>query len=536
MAVSATRAERLLETGLALAAELSLPALLRRIVELAVELSGATYGALGVMSADGTGLNDFITTGLSESKRAAIGPLPRGQGILGLLIREPEPLRLADIARDARSAGFPPNHPPMRSFLGAPVRAHGRIFGNIYLTDKRDAAEFTEDDQASIVVLATQAGVAIANAHLYEEVRMRERWLGAVREVATALLAGTTARNVLELVAQHARDLADADMATVSIPDDNRLRIMAAAGTAATELVNVEVPLSGSLSADVIRSGEAILLEDARMSTLTQPMASLTGVGPMILVPVALRTSAHGVLAVGRREGRRPFHSTDIPLLESFAEQAVLALEYARAQSEIARLTMLEDRERIARDLHDGVIQSLFAVGLGLQGTAGVVGDTGLADRIQQAVGEIDGVIGDLRSYIFGLRPSMLMASNLTNALEQLAHETQERTAVTVVVDVDSSLETRLSDASTQVMQIVREALSNVGRHAEAETCRVSVRRESGAAVIEIDDDGRGFDVNASPRGMGLGNLAERASAIGGTLTIVSSPEQGTTVRVAIPL
>jgi signal transduction histidine kinase len=164
------------------------------------------------------------------------------------------------------------------------------------------------------------------------------------------------------------------------------------------------------------------------------------------------------------------------------------------------------------------------------------VGDTGLADRIQQAVGEIDGVIGDLRSYIFGLRPSMLMAGNLTNALEQLAHETQERTAVTVVVDVDSSLETRLSDASTQVMQIVREALSNVGRHAEAETCRVSVRRESGAAVIEIDDDGRGFDVNASPRGMGLGNLAERASAIGGTLTIVSSPEQGTTVRVAIPL
>ena len=499
MAVSANRAERLLETGLALAAELSLPALLRQIVEMAVDLSGASYGALGVLSADGTGLNDFITTGISDSQRAAIGHLPRGDGILGVIIREPEPLRLADIARDARSVGFPANHPPMRSFLGAPVRAHGRVFGNIYLTDKQNASEFTADDQAAIVVLASQAGVAIANAHLYEEVRMRERWLGAVREVATALLAGTAAHSVLELVAQHARDLADADMVTISIPDENRLRVVAAAGAAATDVGNVEV-------------------------------------GPMILVPVALRTSAHGVMAVGRREGRRPFHFADIPLLESFAEQAVLTLEYARAQSEIARLTMLEDRERIARDLHDGVIQSLFAVGLGLQGTAAVVGDTRLADRIQQAVGEIDLAIGDLRSYIFGLRPSMLTGGSLTNALEQLAHETQERTAVTVVVDVDSSLEARLSDASAHVTQIIREALSNVGRHANAETCRVSVRRESGVAVIEIDDDGRGFDVDASPGGMGLGNLAERASAIGGTLSIVSSPEQGTTVRVEVPL
>jgi two-component system, NarL family, sensor histidine kinase DevS len=301
-------------------------------------------------------------------------------------------------------------------------------------------------------------------------------------------------------------------------------------------VVNVEVPLSDSLSAEVIRTGEAILVEDARISAPTQPMVSLIGAGPMIMVPVALRTSAHGVMAVGRGEGRRPFHSADIPLLESFAEQAVLTLEYARAQSEIARLTMLEDRERIARDLHDGVIQSLFAVGLGLQGTAAVVGDTRLADRIQQAVGEIDLVIGDLRSYIFGLRPSMLTGGSLTNALEQLAHETQERTAVTVVVDVDSSLEVRLSGASAHVTQIIREALSNVGRHANAETCRVSVRRESGVAVIEIDDDGRGFDVDASPGGMGLGNLAERASAIGGTLSIVSSPEQGTTVRVEVPL
>ncbi|TMB88525.1 MAG: GAF domain-containing protein, partial [Chloroflexi bacterium] len=264
MAVSESRAEALLSTGLALAAELSLPVLLQRLIELAVELTEARYGALGVLSADGTHLVDFVTTGITDAERAAIGDLPHGRGILGVLIDEAHPLRLDDIAADARSVGFPPNHPHMRSFLGAPVRAHGRVFGNIYLTDKRTAPAFTAEDEAALVVLATQAGVAVANARLYDEVQ--------------------------------------------------------------------------------------------------------------------------------------------------------------RAQAEVARLKVLEDRERIARDLHDGIIQSLFAVGLGLQGTSAVIGDARLADRIQQAVAEIDRVIGDLRSYIFGLRPSVLAAGDLTNALEQLAH------------------------------------------------------------------------------------------------------------------
>ncbi len=341
-----------------------------------------------------------------------------------------------------------------------------------------------------------------------------------MREVATTLLAGNPARSALQIVARHARELGDADMATISVPEEDRLRILVADGAGAGELLNVEVPLAGSLSAAVIGTGETMLVDDAPSSGLTQPMVSIAHVGPMILVPLALRTSAHGVLAVGRRAGRPSFGAADVPLLESFAEQAILALEYARAQSEIARLTLVEDRERIARDLHDGVIQSLFAVGLGLQGTAAVVGDSRLGSRIQQAVGEIDRVIGDLRSYIFGLRPSVLTGGGLTNALEQLAHEAAERTGVTVVVDVDASLEAALADSSTQIAHIVREALSNVGRHAEAETCRVSVRREESAAVIEIDDDGRGFDVLAAPRGMGLGNLADRAGAVGGRLSI----------------
>src|SRR5438105_478585 len=380
MAVSTTRAERLLETGLALAAELSLPALLQRIIELAVEVTGARYGALGVLSSDGTSLADFITVGIGDAERAAIGHLPTGRGILGVIIHEPQPLRLADIAQDARAVGFPPQHPAMRSFLGAPIRAHGRVFGNIYLTDKQSAPEFTEDDEAALMVLATQAGVAIANAHLYEEIRLRERWLESVRDVATTLLAGNEARSVLQLLADRARELVDADMATISVPEQGQLRVLVADGVGAEELLNFDVPLTGSLSAEVIGSGQPILVDDARSSSLTQPMVSIAGVGPMLLVPLALRTSAHGVLAVGRTAGRPAFRPADIPLLESFAEQAILALEYARARSEVTRLRVVEDRERIARDLHDGVIQSLFAVGLGLQGMAAAVGDTQLAD------------------------------------------------------------------------------------------------------------------------------------------------------------
>jgi len=536
MALSGTRAERLLDTGLALAAELSLPVLLQRIVDLAAELTGARYGALGVLATDEAGLSDFITSGLSHEQRTAIGELPRGRGILGVLIREPASLRIRAITEDPRSSGFPPNHPAMRSFLGAPIRAHGRVFGNLYLTDKQGASEFTDDDEAAILVLATQAGVAIANAQLYAELQLRERWLDSVREVATSLLVGDRSRKTLQLVAERARELGNADMATISVPEGEGLRIVVADGAGAHDLLGVEVPLLGSLSAEVIRTERAMVVADAGRSPLTQPMVSVARVGPMILVPLALRSAAGGVLAVGRLAGRPGFGPADIPLLESFAEQASVALEYARAVSEISRLGMIEDRERIARDLHDGVIQSLFAVGIGLQGTAAVVGDPRLADRIQQFVSEIDRVIGDVRSYIFGLRPSVLSSGNLANTLEQLAHEVQERTGVTVVVEIDVSLERELESGSAQIVHIVREALSNMGRHAGATTCRVSIRRDRDAAVIEVDDDGSGFDPASAPRGMGLGNLEERAEAIGGSLEVESVPGSGTIVRVRVPL
>ncbi len=368
----------LIEAGLALASELDLDAVLDRIVELAVAITGARYGALGVLGETAPRIERFVTRGITDEERAAIGHLPEGKGILGLLIREARPIRIPEIGDDPRSAGFPPNHPPMHSFLGAPVRALGQVFGNVYLTDKQGATEFTADDEAALVVLATQAGVAIENARLYEESQ--------------------------------------------------------------------------------------------------------------------------------------------------------------RAQQELARLERLEERERIAKELHDGVIQALFAVGMGLQGTAAMANDPEIARRIESATEEIDRTIRDLRNYIFGLRPGILADRQLDQALQQLAQEFQERTDVLTIVEVDAAVSAELASRAADVVQLVREALSNVGRHAEATSCRVTLRRSAGGAELEIDDDGRGFDPDAPSSGMGIANLRERAASLGGELSITSVAGEGTTVRATLPL
>ena len=354
-----------------LASELSLPDVLQRIAELAAELTGAKYAALGVVGPDGKIL-EFVTVGVTAEQRAHIGNLPVGRGILGLLITEARTIRIPDISRDAASVGFPPNHPPMHSFLGAPVKAGGTVFGNIYLTEKQGAPEFTEEDERSVEVLAVQAGVAIENA---------------------------TARRELE------------------------------------------------------------------------------------------------------------------------------------------RLALMEDRERIAKELHDGVVQSLFAVGMGLQATATLSKDEAIEQRVEDAVGEIDRVIRDLRNYIFGLRPGLLADRQLDQALHQLVEEFQAKSGVVAVAEIDGEVAALLGPRAGDVLQLAREALSNVGRHAEAATCRVSLFRRGELAALEIDDDGRGFDPQAaSGSGQGLGNLQDRAKSLGGSLRVESTPSEGTTVRITIPL
>jgi GAF domain-containing protein len=319
------RYERLLEAGLALAGELSLPVALQRIVELAADLAGARYGALGVLGRDGR-ISEFVTTGVTASERAAIGHIPVGRGILGVLIDDARPLRLHDLAEDPRSVGFPPNHPPMRSFLGVPVTARGRVYGNLYLTEKRGGEDFDADDERALVLLAAQAGVAIENAHLYEEAQDRAQRLEAIRAITTAILAGTDSGELLALVTHHARALAGADLATLALPAEaGRLRIEAADGLLADELRGSSFPVEGTVTGEVLRTGKAVALQDASADERGAQPIVRPGVGPALFVPLAVRGSILGSLTVANASGGEPLRDADVQLVETFAEQAAVA-------------------------------------------------------------------------------------------------------------------------------------------------------------------------------------------------------------------
>jgi signal transduction histidine kinase len=540
MRSSKDRRDRLLESVLVIASDLSIQVVLQRIIELAVKLTDARYGALGVIGSDGR-LLDFITTGITPEERRAVGPLPVGEGILGVLIRDAKPLRLAHISKDPRHVGFPPNHPPMESFLGAPVKARGKVFGNIYLTQKVSAPEFDADDEAALLVLATHAGVAIENARLYEAARRRGQWLEAVREISTAILAGTDSDGVLQVIARRARELVDAATATIVTPAPggarDSLTIQVADGAHAADLIGLPVPIEGSVSGDVIQSGKPAVFADASRSDRTyQPMIARGNMGPMVLVPLILRGKPFGTLTVSNPVGGAAFDEEAIRLVETFADQTSVALEYGRAQTELNRLHVLDERERIGRELHDGVIQSLFSVGMGLQATATRSRDPEVESRIESAVGEIDRAIRDLRNYIFGLRPGILADRQLEQALDDLAREFEEKSGVITVTDIDGTVAAELAPRAADLVQFTREALSNVGKHAQATTCRVSLHRDGDQAVLEIDDDGLGFDPVAPQTGLGLRNLKDRALAIGGRVTVESKAGEGTTVQFAIPI
>jgi two-component system, NarL family, sensor histidine kinase DevS len=530
------RYERLLEAGLVLAGDLSLPATLQRIVELAADLAGARYGALGVLGRDGA-ITELITTGVSQADRKAMGHVPHGRGILGVLIHDARPLRLHDLATDPRSAGLPPGHPPMRTFLGVPVMVGGRVYGNLYLTEKEGGQDFDADDERALVLLAAQAGAAIEAAQLFEEATDRAQRLEAVREITTAILAGTDTGELLGLIVGHARALVGADLATLALPlDDERLAVEAADGLLAGELLGTVFPAQGSVTGDVIRTGKAVVLTDAGSDGRTAQPIVAAGVGPAVFVPLAVRGRTLGTLTVANRAGGGLLRETEVQLVETFAEQAAVALEYARLQGELQRLAVLEDRERIAKELHDGAIQALFAVGMGLQGSALLAADPELQGRLQGAVEELDRVIRDLRNYIFGLRPGILADRQLDQALHGLVTDFEQRSGVLAIAEVDPQVAAELTGRAADVVQLAREALSNVSRHAQAATCRVSLYQDEDRAVLEVDDDGRGFDpAQVAGAGQGLRNLRERAERLGGTAELHTGPGQGTRIRVEIP-
>ncbi len=538
MSSAQDRKDALLEAGLTLASELSLPIVLQRIVDLAAQVTDARYGALGVIG-EGGELEEFITTGISARQRRAIGPLPRGRGILGLLIQKPRPIRISNIADHAKSVGFPAHHPPMHSFLGAPVQAMGKVFGNIYLAEKRSARTFSKEDEESVVILATQAGVAIANATLYEESRRRERWLAALRDITSDILADTDADLLLAKIAEHARDLAGADSATILTTSSTpgQLVVAAAVGAEAAQVRGQEVPASKSISGEVMESGAPFVTEDASAHrTAYQPIVRRGGIGPAIFVALRVRGRATGTLMVANLKGGRTFDPGTVRLVETFADQASVAMAYVRAQADVRRVGLMEERERIARELHDGVIQSLFAVGMGLQGTALRTGSPEQSARIEGAVGELDNVIRDLRNYIFGLRPGILADRQLDQALRGLGEEVQAGSRARVEVDIDADLAASLSGRSHEIVQLTREALSNMARHANAKNSSVRLVRAGQNAVLTIEDDGTGFDTREDSHGDGLRNMRERVSGLGGKLQITSTKGKGTSLRITFPV
>jgi signal transduction histidine kinase len=539
-----TREQRqaaLLQAALEISGELSLPVVLQRIVDLAAQLTGARYGALGVLGPGGQ-ITEFITQGLTAAEREAIGHVPVGRGILGLLIREPHPLRLRDLHDHSQSIGFPPHHPAMSSFLGAPVLARGQVFGNIYVTEKQGANEFTREDEESLVILATQAGVAIENSRLYEESRQRERWLGSLKEITEAILEGESdPYTLLRLIAGRARELVGADLTTVATRADSNdeLVIGVAEGAHAEELLGMSVPLAGSISGEVMRSGRPVTVANASADRRAfQPMVASGHMGPTTFAPILLRGVPYGTLAVARLAGGVELTDEEIGLVESFAAQVSLAMEYSRLQRELNRLAVMDERERIATELHDGVIQGLFAMGLNLQATALTVSEPAAQERIEEVVSQLDGSIRDLRNYIFGLRPGALADRQLHQALTDLAREFEQAAGLVVDFKVDEAVAAELAGRAADVVQLAREALSNVRRHAEASRCSIKLSRKGRSAVLEIRDNGKGFDA-ATPAGEdhhGLRNLRRRVATIGGKLVLTSAPGKGTTVRAVVPI
>jgi signal transduction histidine kinase len=530
----------LLDAVVGIAADLDLDSVLERIVRVSCQLADARYGALGVLGAGpDRRLKQFITHGITEEQRAAIGDLPRGHGILGLIIDSPEPLRLQRLAAHQKSYGFPAHHPPMETFLGVPLRIGDRVFGNLYLTEKQSGDGFTVEDQEIVVALAAAAGVAIENARLYEESARRQRWLEAAAEITAALLGQVQRDKALELVADRAREVAGADSAAVLLRDeDGHLAVEVLAGHVAREPVESLQLSARSAAAPVLDEGRTVLVQGPDIAAGLDDLGLVTTAGDgrlahLLLLPLGADGPAAGMLmmAWSDADGLRP---GDVGMLEAFAEQAALALKVAQAQQDRGRLAIFEDRDRIGRDLHDLVIQRLFAVGLALDNAARMAARPEVAERITAAVDDIDATIKDIRRTIFELS-APAGSSDLRSELAGVVEAATPALGFAARLQTEGPVDSLVSAATRpHLLAVVRETLSNAARHAQATD--VAVRLEvSDEVVLTVSDDGRGY-VDTGRRS-GLRNMAERAESLGGRFEVArAGPDGGTVATWRVPL
>lgn len=554
------RERGLFSAVVAVAAGLELNSTLRRIVQAAVDLVDARYGALGVLGPDGN-VSDFVHVGMDHSVVEAIGEPPQGRGMLGLLTRHPVPIRVEHLSQHPASVGFPANHPPMTSFLGVPVRVRGEVFGNLYLTDKRGDAAFTADDERNVMALAAAAAVAIENARLYERSRQRERWQQAVFDVAQAVLSGTDTEDVLSMITQRARSLTGADLAVLAMPDEQgRLTIelvdvapsdQEPEGAAPSRFAARRRPERSSsfdglpvawLGAQVPRTSlvhTAFRYRSMIRQVNVNALSDGRQFGALVALPMASEGYVLGVLAL-LWDVDVPVVNRDVAALaESFAAQASLSLVLTRALREQERLAVYEDRDRIARDLHDLVIQRLFATGMHVQGTMRVLDNSDLVEeRLSKVVDELDETIREIRQTIFALHepiegPASGPRGRILRETAQAAALLGFEPAVRFVGPVDTMVSNSTAD---HLIAALREALTNAAKHAQAGRVDVVVEIEDGAVVLHVIDDGVGVSPQAGRRS-GLANLNARASDLGGSSSLERVSEAGGThLRWRVPL
>ncbi|GAA3874149.1 GAF domain-containing protein [Saccharothrix violaceirubra] len=518
----------LLDAVLAVGAGLELDSTLQRIVQAATELVGARYGALGVLGSKDD-LSEFVYVGIDPTTRAKMGHLPEGKGLLGLLIKDPRAIRLHDLTKHDMSVGFPPGHPPMHSFLGVPVRVRDEVFGNLYMTEKTDGADFTADDEVVLTALAAAAGVAVENARLFERSRMRERWTEASAEINSDLLGGATAEDALRLIALRARELSAASLSLIVLVEDNgsRLRIAAGSGARGQDLVGDTLVRSGCVVAEVLDSATPMLVEDLEGRLGELPVE----LGPGVAVPLRVGPAVSGVLLAAREKGGVRFGADQVPLLASFADQAAVALEFAENQRARRLVDVLEDRERIARDLHDHVIQRLFATGMSLQGAVGAIVQPHVRERVERAVRELDQTVLEIRTSIFDLQAAQDLPG-LRRRLLDLVAELTEDGSVSATVRMSGTVDNSVSDRIAEHAEaVVREGVTNAVRHARASGVTVTVEATD-VLTITVADNGIGMPTQVARSG--LRNLEARAEELGGTLTVDSA--DGTRLTWRVPL
>ncbi|WP_150241842.1 sensor histidine kinase [Nocardiopsis quinghaiensis] len=538
------RVHSLLQAVLTIGGDLDLATVLRRLTEVAAQLAGARYAGLGVVDEDG-GFSEFIPVGISEEQAAKIHRFPHGRGVLGVPLHERAPLRLTDLREHPDFEGFPDGHPHMGGFLGVPIQVRDEVFGNLYLTEKANGGEFDEEDEAMVTALATAAGMAIENARLYEEARLRERWLAASTEITTRLLSGADTTEVLAHMAAQAREIGDADTAVVMLPDSRargHLFAEIADGPIAQEILGTPVEIHDSVCGWVYETGEATGIPD--LGRANCPMLTHRGYGPGLVVPLGTPGNTRGVLLLGKLSDRVPFTAAIRRMLHGFSVQAAVALELAEARRDTERLVVLEERDRIAKDLHDVVIQRLFASAMTLMSTMRLITSPEAEERVQRTIDELDGTIREIRSTIFDLQnPPSHMDTSLRERILRLAENTAHSLGCHPGVSLDGPIDASVpDDIGEQLLAVLGEGLTNVARHARATEVHVSVVVEettttghSTVLTLTVTDNGVGLPEEG--RRSGLRNLEQRARALGGGFTASRNEGGGTVLvwRVPVP-